>query len=434
MKDILDFQDLLVNSRSGLILNLASEPAPPDIENLHIYRAELARLLNYNTDGPVEGYVDQVVVSGVGTNPESALRSVLGEGIERYSLMTYSHGQSIRAAIDTLSSPAIHPSEMIGYTTSQYEQPGFPYRSFDPNSEIHWALGRDLTNNTDVYLPASLIWMGIPLLKQDLKFSQSVSSGAAAGASYHQAALGALLEVIERDALISRWLINAAPVNVTKSLDFDKSTASLVSHLRQQGAQIDFFDLAVDALSPVICTRLRWKDNFPGFVLGTSSSISRPNAAAKALQEALHVYNNARLTDQHENGTDRILTYADIKTFSDHGHYYRKFADSVAANFFEDEGTSTETKDLPESSFSEALETLVQRVSATGKKVIVVDITPPEIAALGFTVVRCVVPGLQPITAGAGMECLDTRRLDAISALLGVSRPHSLNTQPHPLA
>ncbi|WP_421359045.1 MULTISPECIES: YcaO-like family protein [Agrobacterium] len=434
MSDLLDFCEVLVNNRCGIINTLTSEPVPQDIDNLFIFRAEVARPLNYDLSGPVEGYSDQVVVSGVGTNSDSALRSVLGEGIERYSLMTYRHDLAKSATIEDLTAPALHPSDLIGYTPSQYQIPNFPYSPFDPQSKIHWALGHELSSGTNVYLPASLIWMGIPLLKKDLKFSQSVSSGAAAGASYEQAALGALLELIERDALICRWLIKAAPSKVTDTLVLDQSTSRLVSQLQQRGAQIDFYDLAVEAFSPVICTRLQWKDKFPGFVLGTSSSVSRPKAAAKALQEALHVYNNARLTREDENGTERIHEYNDIQTFSDHGHYYRKFADLTATNFFEEDGTCVPTEDLSGSSFSMALETLVQRVSDTGKKVIIIDITPPEIAALGFTVVRCLIPGLQPITAGAGIECHDTRRLREVSSKLRVPMSKSLNTRPHPLS
>ena len=76
-----------------------------------------------------------------------------------------------------------------------------PYAPVDDATVLHWVEGHSLTHDRPVLVPASLAY----LLPLDT-FCPQTSNGLAAGRTWHEAALRALCEVIERDALLFAWL------------------------------------------------------------------------------------------------------------------------------------------------------------------------------------------------------------------------------------
>ena len=73
------------------------------------------------------------------------------------------------------------------------------------------------------------------------------------------------------------------------------------------------------------------------------------------------------------------------------------------------------------------LASIVALLAAAGHEAVIADITTPDVRAAGMAVVRALVPGLLPISFGAGRERLGGARL----AGLPLSR---LNRIPHPRA
>jgi uncharacterized RDD family membrane protein YckC len=69
-------------------------------------------------------------------------------------------------------------------------------------------------------------------------------------------------------------------------------------------------------------------------------------------------------------------------------------------------------------------------------EVVRVDITPPDIAALGFHVVRAVAPRLQPMEANFSKLMLIPKRFADIGDVAAGTRAwrETLNPFPHPIA
>ena len=84
------------------------------------------------------------------------------------------------------------------------------------------------------------------------------------------------------------------------------------------------------------------------------------------------------------------------------------------------------------------LEDLVASLAMVAGDVLVADVTPPDVAALGVRVVRGIVPGFQPIHFGADQARLGHPRLFTAPHRWGLrDRPAEradLNPDPHPLA
>jgi ribosomal protein S12 methylthiotransferase accessory factor len=79
----------------------------------------------------------------------------------------------------------------------------------------------------------------------------------------------------------------------------------------------------------------------------------------------------------------------------------------------------------------------VKKLRGAGRRVAYVDLTTPDVAPLGFRVVRAIATGLQPIHFGYKQERLGGRRLYEVPQALGYASEtrtaSDLNRCPHPL-
>ena len=82
----------------------------------------------------------------------------------------------------------------------------------------------------------------------------------------------------------------------------------------------------------------------------------------------------------------------------------------------------------------ESLEGCLGKIQRAGLEAVVVDLTTPEIAELGFHVPKVMIPGLAVLTATHVLPALATPRYQEVPTRLGLTNPiHRLfNPAPHP--
>jgi ribosomal protein S12 methylthiotransferase accessory factor len=160
-------------------------------------------------------------------------------------------------------------------------------------------------------------------------------------------------------------------------------------------------------------------------------------AARKALLEAAHSLAARRYFKQQGY---KAKPFDEIETFEDHAALYA-FADMTEAFDFllsAPFGPSLEspTEPVPVGPKLE-LEQCVEVLVHKGLEPVVVDLTTEDVEQLGFSVVRVLVPGLQPIEGCHKHRFLGGSRLVEVPRRLGYvdRRPRSLeelNPFPHP--
>ncbi len=96
-----------------------------------------------------------------------------------------------------------------------------------------------------------------------------------------------------------------------------------------------------------------------------------------------------------------------------------------------------DTVGLPSSTtVQQELEICLRRLQDKGLKVIVVDLTTPDIAEVGLCVVRVLIPGMQPLSGDHRIRYLGGTRSYEMPHLLGYSDRNSteaeINPYPHP--
>jgi ribosomal protein S12 methylthiotransferase accessory factor len=174
----------------------------------------------------------------------------------------------------------------------------------------------------------------------------------------------------------------------------------------------------------------------PG-ALGVGAAAARTveRAAWKALAEAFSARAaGVKLTLLDPDCDDRpVVTFEDhIRRYADHRH--------VPAVAFLDGSAERTTVDsvapLEGESPEQWLVELCRRIEAAGSSAYAVDVTAPDVAELGLSVIRVLAPELCALDTAHEARFLGSRRLYEAAAALGLGpgplSEHDLNPDPHP--
>jgi ribosomal protein S12 methylthiotransferase accessory factor len=167
----------------------------------------------------------------------------------------------------------------------------------------------------------------------------------------------------------------------------------------------------------------------PVICLGAASRLSPALAVRKSVQEAGQNFPLLRNLLSHEKDWRPASDFSNVTTFDYHYLTYIQRPDLVAPAFAffdacQERVALSEMRDRSTRRVLGDIETCVALLRSAGHEVIVADVTTPEIADVGFSVVRVVVPGLVPLHGNHRRPFLGVRRLAA--------PPSGLNPYPHP--
>lgn len=156
---------------------------------------------------------------------------------------------------------------------------------FELDKKTQWVKGYNLLSGEEVLLPIETVFY--PLYKNKLRRRycyKSNSSGVAAHIDKDVAILNAILELVERDALMVLWYAKRQ----VEEIQFAKMPPEIggrAALFQEAGIQVRFFDLTLDTVPVVLCTMIGSKGK-AGFVTGASAAFDIAVAATKAFNEA----------------------------------------------------------------------------------------------------------------------------------------------------
>jgi len=377
---------------------------------------------------------------GSGETAAEARTVAVLEALERYCGLP--RGPVLRhASALELGAAAVDPARLVLHAGAQYRRARFPFAPFDPSTARLWTAAYSVVAGREVAVPAELVFhrmrratpSGSPPLRP---LACQTSSGCAIGWSAAEAALYALLEVLERDALLRAWYERRPP----ESLALDTAEDPRVPRLREQLRARGYDAFAFDVTRPGLGVPAVWvmAVNRSGDGLRTlTGACCRPDpelAVVHALQEVASALASMRehYAGHRERAQRLLVGDARVSTPADHALLYglpeafdrlrflfegARSPDRLGAHFARRCAIS---RLLP----SRWLRAAVAAVVDSGADLLVADVTPADLRALGLTAVRALVPGALPMTFGAGRE-----RLEGAGGLRLACPP-----LPHPLA
>jgi ribosomal protein S12 methylthiotransferase accessory factor len=421
----------LIDSRAGIIRYVSEMPREAGAPNFFHFVAKSAR-------ADEDTYA---LSGGASTDRSTALAKAIGEVIERYCAGLLDRDRTRLARFDDASFSCVDPESFALYGDEQHGQPGFPFAAFGRGTLVRWVDGVDLATGQACHVPAARVALpywpdrehGEPLIVQP------ISTGLAAHSTYEDAAVNALCEVVERDAFTIMWQARMSMPQIRVE-SLGERERDLVDRFARCAGDVSLVNLTMDHGIPTVLSALRSSvPGAPAVVFAAAADPSPQVAVAKSLEELELMRSFARWIRKEKKSSigpgaasDAVLTREDHVAFHCHAEHAAGsrfvFASDDRVDLDEMRGFATgdPRRDLSE---------LARKIAAVGERPLVVELTSPDVGALGLRVVRAVVPGFHPLVFGHRLRALGGRRLWTVPQALGypgITPRGGDNPAPHP--
>lgn len=340
---------------------------------------------------------------GKGLALSAAVTSALGEAVERYCASLPDPARLVWRRIDDLDGERLDPREFALYDDEQYERDDFPYVRFDPAVLHPWVQGRRLGTDEPVWVPAIFAYLSLTLGPENM-ICQGTSNGLAAGRTYADAAQSAILELIERDALMCAWLTATPAQPVAFEVALEPRLEAALARIDELGGSTEVYLLPNSlAATTALCLAIGDGRNWPGITLGLGADLDPARAVEKAILELYQTGPHLRSLLQRKR-LRAPASERDVVEMIDHAAFY--FQPERLDCF----ASLRSRRACPPATIASArvspapLDELHERLTAAAVPVALVDVTSPDAQLGGFQVIRAVSPQLQAISFGYGND------------------------------
>lgn len=247
---------------------------------------------------------------GTGIDPaygRAYMKSVM-ETYERYAISCRYVDRLERA--DKLDGNYLHPAEYIPYSDIQIAENGLT--KFRNEYTIEWLQGYDMQGR-NLYVPADLCF-DVPGAHGTL-YHLANTSGCAAHFDVKAAEQAALLELIERDALMRSWLYKQEPYRVREG-SLPDGVRQRVRQYQEMGISVVPLSLLCDYAYVILVCSIS-DIGPPYFVSGAAASFS---SAGEAVVKAFDEWEASYLLGSVAEGA---IAPEQVVTPKDHGILYR---------------------------------------------------------------------------------------------------------------
>lgn len=380
-----------------------------------------------------------LVAQGTGSSldPKEALVRAHGEAWERYCTYLYQNEQFIFASAAELGTSALDLDTIPKCSKAELSNPRCPLVAPKKDAPIRWILGLSLLTGCPIYLPAVMVYLRTGYTSRDERICLPITTGCAAHNSLEKALLGAILEVVERDAISIAWLQKLPLPRI--ELDLIHLFKQYWESYQRGSKNLDyaFFDATTDLGIPIIYGLQISRMNRYGTTLVSCSSALNPVNAIKKVMTDMGAFRRNFRTER--SVPDSWDDFTEIM----HGATYMARAEQASAfNFILD---SNQRRPLSavlnlgnenKGNDRETLSNILDIFRGKQLEVFAVDITTDEALRFGVRSVRVIIPGLQPLSLNYRAKYLGHSRLYTAPKQMGyrVLSEDQLNQWPQPFA
>jgi ribosomal protein S12 methylthiotransferase accessory factor len=382
---------------------------------------------------------DTTVDYGGGSHPDAARAraAALGDAIERYSATFVPRERLVRTTAAALGRRAVGPERFALFHPRQHEARGFPFQQFGRETRLAFVEGFSLADREPAFLPAQLVYLGTPSAG-DARIGYPTSSGLACGPTLEEATLAALLELVERDAVMIQWSNRLSPPRLDWR-DDPEILALERRHFAPSRLRYSVLDGSKLSGLPVAIAVVHGPEGEPAsLAMGAGCAPRVAQAWLKALSEAFSVY-RWLCTKIAQQPVLAVPAAELICSFDEHMLFYGDVANARLAAFLDASPKASPTAGIAELTGATPralIEELLDRVARIGTSAYAVDVTSPDVASLGLHVVRALVPELCPLDVVHAARYLGGRRLYHAAFDAGLAdaplRFEDVNPLPHP--
>jgi ribosomal protein S12 methylthiotransferase accessory factor len=424
-------------SPAGLVTTVRRLANPPGDPEVAVYSAQLgdlgAVLPELRRSGGMEGTTG---ISGAGSHadPATARWLSVAEALERYATCVYSPDQVIWAtaaelgaeALDLGRCPQVSPAELAG--------PGCFAVPPDPAAPMRWVRGVSLMSGRRIWVPAVLVYLHLPPASTGERFTIPISTGCAAHTDLYRALAKGVCEVVERDAVALTWLQRLELPEITVDVDAEPFAGYLRAVRENPRVRMHLYDATTDIGIPTVYG-VEVTPDHPRIrtVVNCATDPDPAEAIAKVLREVAAVRIALRHLRPSAPDPD------DFTILHDGALFMAEPARAHAFDFLLGTGRSTRLSAMPHHRFADGraeFRHVRDRLAAAGHEAFAVDLTTDEAERVGVSVVKVLVPTLQPLTFAPRVQFRGHPRLYRAPAAMGhpVHPEADLNPWPQPFA
>ena len=363
---------------------------------------------------------------GRGLDPTAALFGAIGEAVERHCARAVETADLVFASDFELTGESrVSPRDLGAYVATQYDV--LPFDRFDPHSRLSWLMMQDALTDAPVLVPSQAVYLDAGMANEPRLFCYD-STGLAASVTREGAIWAAMLEVLERDALVCNWFWRLPPQGrLVLGSHPDAKVVTLVEQLAREGLRAEAYVLETtgpySAVSAIVINDSR-APGAPQLVCGSAAAMTRADASYRALLEACQMMTvTTRWLQSRATRARRATLVAHpelVTTPKDHGLLH-------SAVGLDEPYWGCRIRDVPTICYDDgpgaSLEQLVDSLALSGGRVLWRELTTPMVRSAGLRVVRAVVVGSQPMHFGWGWVRADSSRLSDFGVRHGLRRP-----------
>lgn len=436
LNPLFDIAEYLIDDQVGIIHDVQEVPRQPGAPDFFHYFAQTGSTLALSK----QDNSSMKIAGGASADRGRAMAKAIGEAVERYCSALYDAEEFPLVPSESAALPCVNPSEFALYSREQYESPGFPFVRFEEKTPVRWVTARDMGTDALCYVPAAMVFVPYCYDQRagERPIAQPISTGLACHCSRAEAALSAICEVVERDAFTMTWQARLEMPQI--HLDsLSQHNRDLVARFERTGSAVTMLDLTMDHGIPTILSVLRGTSpEVPALTFAASCHPDPEQAACKSLEELAHTTAFA----QHLNATlpplDPGTDYDNVVRRDDHVRLYCSHTNAHLADFIFASDLRVSFKDIQSPGSGDAKEDvriLLERINGVNQRVLLCDLTTPDVGELGLHVVRAIIPGFHRLALGHRIRALGGSRLWEIPQRLGytgITREFGDNPAPHP--
>ena len=336
-------------------------------------------------------------IGGCGLTFQDAVIRTLGETVERYaSFVSAAHprGRAVRCSYQELVSrdggPILVPDRLRWFTDEQLQRPGFPCARFDADAMTGWVEARSLLSGRACWVPAQEAFPGYVGQPNEYRFVPGVTTGSAAHTRLDLALRNALLELVQIDAAMGHWYSTGQAVPIGSDGRTSALDRVIHSRLPTRAQRPRFFWLPSADLPGFAVACLVESDAEPRVGIGLGCDLRLDRAMAKAFLEGAAVAELAKVILFRHRVRDVRPRGADLYDLDENVGYYADENRDLLGERFTDRAPLAPSR-LPPDRAGQPLddvEHLIAGFAGSEKELVVLDLTTPDVAELGFVALR----------------------------------------------
>ncbi|MEU8813740.1 YcaO-like family protein [Actinoplanes sp. NPDC048796] len=366
--------------------------------------------------------------------PEHARLIAIAEAAERYAARVYGEtAPAVTATARDLDGMVLDPARYPRCSAAERARPQCRVVPFDAGTPIRWVRGLELTSGEPIWVPAVQAAYRLHDVTPAERFTYRISTGWSVHTDPVEAVIGAVCEVVERDAIALTWL-QRLPLPLIGAEVTSEDLRYLLRGAERHFVRTYLFDATTDLGVPTVyCLQVAEHDPVLRNVVGCATARDLVTAAEKALVDTMTI------TPYLHSATTPVPDSVDRIREIDDGARYMGLPERAHAFDFLVDGARDRPRRRREPLPADpraALARLTAVFAERGMPVAVVDTTPEDLADAGLTSVSVVIPDLQPMSLHPYAQFLAHPRLYGAPARMGhrVLPEQELNTWPQPFA